>query len=134
MRHVRFAFLLLFALAAAAACSASGSAGTAAAGPRTSLNGPITLDEITASPATNALDLVRSLRPQWLRPRGTSRVGQGADPVVVYLNNLRMGDVNQLRELSTSQVQSVEYLDSRRAQLRFGNGHEAGVLVVVSRS
>lgn len=132
MRCTRFAFFLLLAVATAA-CSGAASGGASASAPRASLNGAITQEQIQGSSAANVLDLVRSLRPQWLRPRGTSRVGQGADQVTVYMNNLRMGGVAQLRELSTSQVQSVEYLDGRRAQLRFGNGHEAGVILVTSR-
>jgi hypothetical protein len=130
MRTIRFVFLLLLA-AAVAGCSVS--AGGRTSTPHRSLNGPITVEEIQASPATNALDLVRSLRPQWLRTRGSSRVGAGPDVVAVYLNNLRLGGPAELRELTTTQVESVQYLDARQAQLRFGTGHEAGVILATSR-
>lgn len=130
MRPIRFV-VLLFLAAVVAGCSASGGARTST--PRQSLNGPITLQQIQVSPATNVLDLVTALRPQWLRTRGSSRVGAAPDVVAVYLNNLRLGGPAELRELTITQVQSVEYLDARQSQLRFGTGHEAGVILVTSR-
>lgn len=129
---------------------------TAAVGAQTvqepSGKGPnyITLEEIQAASATDAYDLVRSLRPQWLKSgahqtvrtkpvltpgmSGKPVVNQAIDEpeIVVYLNNVRIGTPESLRELAREQLTSLEFVTPAKATMRWGGGHLHGAIVVRS--
>lgn len=133
MQRTHLLVLLCLFATAGAGCAAASSGTGPGASQRTSLYGPITLAEIQASHATNGYDLVRALRPNWLQVRGQTRVGQ-YDRIILYMNNVRMGEASALRDVNTADIRAVEFMDPRQAQLRFGSGHEAGVIVVSTRS
>jgi hypothetical protein len=131
MRHnFRSALLLVLLAGSATACA---TAGTGEAVSSTSRSSPITLAEIRQSSASNALELVQALRPNWLRARGQTSIRYG-DEVVVYLNNIRLGTIESLREISTTNVGSVEYVEPRLANMRWGAGHTQGAIVVNNRT
>ena len=117
------AFTLLLVLAAAA-CASSGTA--RASRPDADL---ITRAEIDEAGPSSAYDLIQKLRPTWLRKRGNTSFTQETD-LVVYLDGVRMGNRDALRNISTNAIQSIEYLDSRRATNRFGSGHVAGAILI----
>jgi hypothetical protein len=133
MPRFRTSLATLLAALLLAACGAAAAGSAPSATQRTSLYGPISLEEIRASSASNGYDLVRALRPNWLHVRGQTRVS-AQDRIIVYMNNVRMGPVSTLRDISTADIRVVEFFDPRRAQLRFGSGHEAGAILVSTRS
>jgi hypothetical protein len=92
----------------------------------------ITRAEIDDAGPSTAYELVQKLRPIWLRKRGNTSFTQETD-VVVYLDHVRMGEREALREVSTTEIASLEFLDARRATARFGEGHVAGAILIRTR-
>lgn len=91
-------------------------------------SGTITLEEIDGAGLvfTNAYEIVRQFRPQWLVKRGTVNInpggGQLVDYVVIYVDNIRQGDPESLRSI-TAQAQ------------RLGpRGHSHGAIVVRTKT
>lgn len=127
-RWVAFLLVLALPLMAATGCVAGG-AGTGA-----SRTGPIERADVEASSARNAYDLVQSLRPQWLRGRGATslRNTQPALPVV-YVDGMRFGPVESLRQLTVESLQRLEFMSAPDATNRFGTGHGGGALLVQTR-
>lgn len=105
---------------------ACASAGTGRSGTSQASSTRISKAEIDATSASSAYDVVSQLHPDWLRPPrasmtgalGATRTGSGtalrAPLVLVYLDGVRLGGVDQLRSLSAASVMSIEYADSNR--------------------
>ena len=120
------ALLLVAALALSACAAASSSSGS-------SLNSDlITRAEIDEAGPSNAYDLIQKLRPIWLRWRGSTSFTQETD-VKVYLDGTGMGEREALRRIDTFNIESIQYLDARRATNRLGAGHVNGAILVVTR-
>lgn len=79
----------------------------------------------------SAYDLVRTLRPEWLRVRGKATLGYPR----VYVDGLRRSGrpVDVLGAISVRLVQRVQYLSTQEASARFGTGHEHGAILVETR-
>ena len=98
----------------------------------------ITQEEILAAKTfTNSYEMVRSLRPQFLRPasgpRSLGGATQGAAQVttpIVYVDEVKFGDLEVLKNIRTEDVKEIRYLRSGEAQARWGLGHEAGAIMV----
>jgi hypothetical protein len=145
-RHLGIpAILILFA----GACAGSGTRQASAAQDQI----PITLEEIEASGAANAFDLVQVRRPAWLRTRGTQSFNEGArgagggtgadagvtatpgqTPIIVYLGAARLGGPEMLRQIDIRTIGSVEFLNRAAADYRFGPGHLHGAIILIPRS
>lgn len=110
----------------------SGSASQPNTAPRTA-RGPadlITEAEINASGSyQNALEVVQSLRPQMLRPR----TGAGAQAVMLYVDDVRMNDLNGLATVPANRVKEIRFINARDATTRWGTGHDSGVILVTSK-
>lgn len=89
----------------------------------------ITAAEIDGTTASDALNLVQRLRPQWLRARAASP----GDVVVVYVNGGRLGSAAELRNLKAETIGEMRYVRSEEAVARYGMGHSAGVILVSMR-
>jgi hypothetical protein len=88
-------------------------------------------EEIQNNSATNAYDLVSSLRPHWLRGRGPkSIVNEEASYPVVYVNDSRHGDVNSLATISTDQITEIRFFNAGDATIRFGLNHPSGAIAI----
>jgi hypothetical protein len=103
-------------------------------------------DEILQSGAVDAYELVRSLRKEWLIPRGvnsfreTARgsagfdqpltVTPGADHILVYLDNARLGGTQHLAEVTLDNIGRIEFIDGPEAVFRWGTGHVHGVILL----
>jgi hypothetical protein len=120
-RYILASLSVVFLLAAGACASAgtAGSSGTKASSTR------ITKPEITSSSASTAYDVVSQLHPDWLRPSKsnlsgalgasqTSGTGLRQPVVLVYLDGVRFGGIEQLRSLSAASIMSIEFVDSNR--------------------
>lgn len=92
------------------------------------------MEEIEASTATDAYDVVRQLRPQWLRGRGSTDVRGGRALLpVVYVAGVREGSVEVLRNIPTLALVRLRFVDAPTATLRYGEGHGGGVIEVTLR-
>lgn len=81
----------------------------------------------------SAYDLIRRLRPNWLVPRGqNSFTVQSASYPVVYLDAIRHGNLSALRHITPSEIQRVEFIGTADATTRWGTGHRAGVINIVT--
>lgn len=124
----RSLLLALFLVASAGACAG----GMARSGAPPADARVIAGDEIRATNVENAYELVRSLRPQWMRTRGQQSIHH--DPGIrVYLDNTALGSLDALRQLHPQNIESIRFLDAAAANYRFGTGHTQGAIVVISR-
>jgi hypothetical protein len=89
----------------------------------------ISLAEIQAVRTDNAYELVRTLRPIWLRKRGSNSVHYDGD-IVVYLNETRIGGPEALRQVEAISITSIRYYDPGAANFRYGSGHQHGAIRV----
>lgn len=80
---------------------------------------------------SSAYDLIQKLRPIWLRKRGQTSFTQEGD-IVVYLDGTRLGDREALRSLRTESLETLQYMDARRATNRYGAGHVNGAILIVT--
>lgn len=125
----RFAGYALFLGVAGSACTMGG---TTTLAPPTADR--IVSEDVRASTAGNAYELVRHLRPQWLQGRGREslRTSVEARPVV-YVGSTRQGEVDILRSFSLGGIEELLYVDATTATTRYGSGHAGGVILVVLR-
>lgn len=143
LRHV-----IPVVLIAAAACGGppAATAGTAPApaGASRGLAELITEAEIAKTAYSNALEIVQSLRPNMLRVRPTTLtpsnnafgfpdIAAANAGVVVYFDDVRLGEVAQLSSIPTLRVREIRYINARDATTRWGTGHGAGVIQVISK-
>lgn len=125
-------------MASAAALGACASGGRQ---PAATTNGNvISTSEIARSSATNALELIQRLRPQFLSTRGAvhgnpTTAGNRLERVdlVVYLNESRLGGSDQLRDIPTAEIREIRYFSAADATTKWGTGHTAGAIQVLSR-
>lgn len=94
--------------------------------------GEITAAEIEETTASDAYILIQELRPNWLRQRGRASINRPS-PRVVYLDNVRLGDLQSLRQISPTSIERIRFLDSRDATQRFGTGHVNGAILIFTR-
>jgi hypothetical protein len=99
----------------------------------------ITHDEVAERvTAHDAFELVRILRPAWLRSRDF-RPGFPADMenrgqlVVVFRDGQRFGWVDDLRQIQTSAIAEIRHYDAAEASERWGQGLKGGVIMVISQ-
>jgi hypothetical protein len=84
-------------------------------------------------PVNNGYEAVQRLRPRWLIERGPTTLNVGGNPVVVYVDNQRMGGVDELRNLAIPVIEQIRYLDASAATTRYGTGHANGAIEVTTK-
>jgi hypothetical protein len=90
----------------------------------------IDADDIARARQTDAYALIQALRPHWFEVRGA-----GARMVkLVYLDEILVGRVDVLRQISTATVGSIRYWDGPAAMQRWGTDHAAGAIQVFTRT
>lgn len=87
--------------------------------------------EINAGVYQNALDIVTNLRPNMMRPRGST--SQGPVPVVLYMDNVRLGELSGLSTIPANRVREIRYIGANDATTRWGTGHGSGVILVTTK-
>jgi len=91
----------------------------------------ITEAEINASVYQNALEVVQNLRPNMMRPRGST--AQGPVPVVLFVDDVRLGELNGLANIPAGRVKEIRYISARDATTRWGTGVGSGVILVTTK-
>ena len=142
MRIRSIIFLTALASIGAAGCASSPSGSTTgaqqSAQPTPARRGSrdrITSDELATVDAQNALQAIQRLRPSFLQTRGggSSSLTQGAQDVVVYVDQTRMGGPSTLAQIQITDVKEIQYLNASDATQRYGTGHSAGAIVVIRK-
>src|SRR5437867_11026384 len=126
-------FLLLAALAAPAALAAQDTAKPQAKAPAKLKRDPdlISQAEIAAAgDIQTAFDIVKRLRPNWFNVRGPSSINLPTPDVVVYVNGVRRGGPDTLKDLPITGLNEIRHLRGTEATQRFGLGHENGAILV----
>ncbi|MEO7512271.1 MAG: hypothetical protein ABIZ91_10980, partial [Gemmatimonadaceae bacterium] len=112
------------------ACSGGAAGAGASQSPSTDYS-VLLRDQIHDTPYTNLYDLVRAVRPNWMRVKGTDSFN-APTTVQVYMDNARIGGIEQLRSIGTATIYSVKYYDGITASARWGLDHGQGVIFIVS--
>lgn len=114
-----------------AACSGGGGSSQATTTPRPVRGSSdlITEAEINAGVYQNALEIVQNLRPNMMRPRA----GAGAQPVRLYLDDVRMNDLSGLATVPANRVKEIRFINARDATTRWGTDHDSGVILVTTK-
>lgn len=121
----------MFAFALSALYSGCGTAGGERVPPARS--NELSRDEIESVNARNMYEVIEQLRPRWLIVRRGTRSIQEEPSILVYQENLRLGTIEVLRQISPDMVRSVEYIDGIKAMSilpGIGSGHVAGAIVI----
>ncbi|MFQ6046823.1 MAG: hypothetical protein ACE5PT_10795 [Gemmatimonadales bacterium] len=116
----------LAALALTVGACASGANVEPPARPTRSRN-VLTAAELAGLPYDNAYDAIRRLRPTWLQRRAG---GQAAYPVLFIQDN-RVGELDQLRSIPLQDVAEIRFINARDATTRWGTGYRGGVIQVI---
>ncbi len=94
----------------------------------------ISSDEIAAITAGTATDIVRQLRPNWLRSRGPVSTSRSVPELpVVYIDDVRTGDPSTLDRIPSHNVSEIRFLTGRDATTRFGMDHGGGAILVTTK-
>lgn len=93
----------------------------------------LTQQEIEQSQSMTAYDMISALRPRWLSERGVSSL-RSNNPVMLYVNENRVGTIERLRDYAPRDLREVRFLDATQATQRFGTGHRSGAIMLYLRS
>jgi len=88
-------------------------------------------EEMLREHFTNVYDAVASLRSAWLTIRGTDSFQQPSQ-VWVYYDETRLGGVDEMRSVVVNSVASVRHYNGVDATMRWGVGHNAGAIQILS--
>ena len=95
----------------------------------------ITEDELASRSALTARQVIEQLRPQFLRIRGTTTLGNAAtaDVIWVYFDGTRMGTTQVLNNIGAQEIREIRYLNPSEATNRYGTGHVQGAILVTRK-
>ena len=124
MRFITFISLLI--VVAFTACATTNSKTTH------SRHDMIQLEQIREQLASDAYDLIRKLRPNWLRSRGQRSIhfNNTASSPTVYVNDGKHGDIDSLREIQAEHIKEIRFLNAGEAASRFGLNHAGGAILI----
>jgi hypothetical protein len=96
--------------------------------------GPITEKELTPFAGWDTYQAVKLLRPQFLQNRGaTSIVLDSPTQPEVAIDGVMYGRVESLAQLPVSEVATITLLNVGDAVIKYGPGHPAGVIDIVTK-
>lgn len=111
-----------------------GCAASAGSGPRPGDRNLLTAEEIASVRATHALDIIRQLRPTWLRGRGpVSMRNSTPDYPVIYVDGVRAGTPDILERIPAVTVLDIRFLSGRDATTLYGLDHSGGAILLRTR-
>jgi hypothetical protein len=95
----------------------------------------ITEDEVEASRAPTAYDVIQKLHANFLSYHGeTSFDKSNSQPYpTVYVDGQEYGPIGSLRNIPASQVSTIRLYRSWEATTKFGGGHMGGVIAITTR-
>ncbi len=122
-------FVLLSTLALTLACASGYQAGEPRAGRDLITAAQIEAEGTLAS--ASAYEVVERFHNEWLLG---SPATSPTDPPrlypMVYVDDIRLGEVETLRSVPGGDIIEIRFLDARDADFRYGTGHRGGVIAV----
>ena len=84
-------------------------------------------EEIRKSGASNAYDLIKRLRPQWVWGRGITSITGSVEQryPVVFFDGMQYGEINSLATISVDSIKEIEFINPRDAvglSMQYPNG------------
>ena len=129
MRRISFVVIAM-SVVLSVAC-ASGPPGVRSGGSGGS--GTITREQLAELGQFSALQVVRRLRPQWLRTRGAANFDGAQLTPVVFVDFSPRGGIRELEHISSDDVERINFMSARDATTRYGTGYPGGIIEVISR-
>jgi len=105
-------------------------------GPGTISNSEIiTEEEVEASRAPTAFEVIQKLRANFLSYRGETSFNRNTSQPYpkVYLDGQEYGPISALRNIPASQVSTIRLYRSWEATTKFGTGNMGGVIAITTR-
>jgi outer membrane cobalamin receptor len=86
----------------------------------------------------SAFEAIRLLRPRWLQSRGTSNIrgaqgGRTYPVVMVDGSRSGSGTLEDLRQITVEDVESIRFIPGRDATTLYGTGYGGGIIEVTTR-
>ena len=91
----------------------------------------LTQDDLVDHQYQSVLEAVQTLRSNWLNERGPDSFASPSH-IWVYIDNTKVGDIQSLAAISTRYVSSIRKVNGIDATARWGIGHSAGVISVMT--
>jgi hypothetical protein len=88
-------------------------------------------EEMLKEHFTYVYDAVASLRSGWLTIRGTDSFRQTSQ-IWVYYDENRLGGVEEMRTVTVTSIAGVRHYNGVDATMRWGVGHNAGAIQILS--
>ncbi len=90
-------------------------------------------EDLEASSAETAMEVVTLLRPQWLRAR-PARTPTDATPTVgVVIDGRPRGSLDDLAQIRREIIERISFMSATDATIRWGTGFTGGAIVVTTR-
>ena len=121
--------LLLGMSMAVTACGTGGRVGSSTGGSRD----PITRNLIEAMAQGSAFMIVQQFRPRWLSIRTQATPVSGPAYAHVFVDELYFGPLESLEQISSNEIERIEYLNARDATTHYGTGYLGGIIRVIIR-
>lgn len=93
----------------------------------------ITLEEIQEANSSDPYEAVRRLRSSWLRTRSPGVESEVSGMPIVYVDNVRLGDIEMLRSVPILTVVEIRRISASDATTRWGTGFPNGAIEVITR-
>ena len=95
----------------------------------------ITEEEVEASRAVTAFEVIQKLRANFLTYRGeTSFYRNSSQPYPnVYVDGQEFGPIGSLRNIPAAQIATIRLYRSWEATTKFGTGNMGGVIAITTR-
>jgi outer membrane cobalamin receptor len=95
----------------------------------------ITEEEVEASRAPTAFEVIQKLRANFLSYRGETTLNRDTSRPypTVYVDGQEFGPIGSLRNIPASQVSTIRLYRSWEATTRFGAGNMGGVIAITTR-
>jgi hypothetical protein len=120
--------LLALSLACGGACAPAASSGGTA--PVRGDSKTVTASELAVATQLNLYDYVAAERPRWLKGSG---LNGRALPLVIFLDDTRLGSAPTLKSLTTGSVRMLRYFEASAAQQKFTGRDIGPVIQVITR-
>jgi outer membrane cobalamin receptor len=95
----------------------------------------ITEEEVEASRAPTAFEVIQRLRANFLTYRGETSLNRSTSHPypTVYVDGQEFGPIQSLRNIPASQVSTIRLYRSWEATTKFGTGNMGGVIAITTR-